>query len=221
MHLSLRRRLTSCAQDDLQSKLIAFLFFCSFLLKIRPKCSAYSTPSSFVVSSPCWWNDHRLLCRCLTFIIFLSLSFAVGKLDDLCTRQCDGCNIKGTVLPLRQPRRRKPCHCGRRGLSLADITQCLWRGGGGGSNCNHCAIVVGGGSAWARKLLTFFFFSPFSRSARLTAEGSGKRDGIIKRDTFSFVPAKLFAHSVDFCPVGWEVDGFNAANVKLRLLLPS
>ena len=142
-------------------QLIAFFFFCSFLLKIRPKCSAYSTPSSFVVSSPCWWNDHRLLCRCLTFIIFLSLSFAVGKLDDLCTRQCDGCNIKGTVLPLRQPRRRKPCHCGRRGLSLADITQCLWRGGGGGgSNCNHCAIVVGGGSAWARKLLTFFFSFP-------------------------------------------------------------
>ena len=83
----------------------SFLFFCSFLLKIRPKCSAYSTPSSSVVSSPCWWNDHRPLC-CLTFIIFLYLSFAVGKLGDLCTRQCDGCNIKGTVLPLRQPRRR-------------------------------------------------------------------------------------------------------------------
>ena len=30
----------------------------------------------------------------------------MGKLGDLCTRQCDGCNIKGTVLPLRQPRRR-------------------------------------------------------------------------------------------------------------------
>jgi hypothetical protein len=54
----------------------------------------------------------------------------------------------------------------------------------------------------SEEAFNFFFFSPFSRSARLTAEGSGKRDGIIKRDTFSFVPAKLFAHSVDFCPVG-------------------
>ena len=38
-----------------------------------------------------------------------------------------------------------------------------------------------------------FKFSPFNASlgCLLTAaEGSGKRDGIIKRDTFSFVPAK-------------------------------
>ena len=93
---------------------------------------------------------------------FLSLSFAVGKLGDLCTRQCDGCNIKGTVLPLRQPRRR------RRNSAIAaaaasaspSFARCLWRGAGGdGSNCNHCAIVVGGGSAWARKLLTFSNFS--------------------------------------------------------------
>ena len=139
----------------------------------------------------------------------------MGKLGDLCTRQCDGCNIKATVLPLRQPHRRR-----RRHRAIAYVGEAEAARGGttsygafgvaaaAASTAAVTAITVQSLLAvWLsvseRKLLTFFFFSPFSRSARLTAEGSGKRDGIIKRDTFSFVPAKLFAHcSVDFCPVG-------------------
>ena len=135
-------------------QLIAF-FFCSLLLKIRSNCSAYSTPSSFLVpvdemtiASPRGYASAWPLWYFLFFLLqWVSwVTCAQGNVMDA--------TLRATF-----------CHCGHSHAAATDAatvshtttTWCLWRGGAEcASDCNHCAIVVGGCWAWARKLLSFF-----------------------------------------------------------------
>ena len=105
------------------------------------------------------------------------------------TRRSNGCwDIMNNILPFLQCVCEMPC-C-RRYNVLRLQRRRRWQ-----RHLVAAAVITSCNSYWwlsvhprARKLLTF---PPFSRFARLKAEGSGKRDaGIIKRDTFSFVPAK-------------------------------